>query len=275
MSHRFPRIYNYADACRVEERIKPLASGCNKGSKPLAERRRTSLTIRKVCDDVVVRLYQTDIITYKPDGCIVVEQGGWNTPSTHEVVGRVIGTSIFVRHGIGWIECANGTYPLRNAGANVFKRESGLVYVNPAYPRVHKVNVAKRNIVTKQYEQFTQYALGLVKVLGDACVHNEDVFHAECGRPRNVHDMTAMMLDEEQHYRAWLHVLKHADMQRGNGSSWGYRPPVPFGVEAIKESLKEILYVAHAPQIFDMVEVTSGKVVQDPNRKYAAAYAAG
>lgn len=34
--------------------------------------------------DVVARMYRTDIVTWRPDGSVLLDTGGWHTPSTFD-----------------------------------------------------------------------------------------------------------------------------------------------------------------------------------------------
>ena len=44
-------------------------------------------------DAVAARLFRTDIITWHPDGRIVLDNGGWNTPTTYDGMAVALGIS--------------------------------------------------------------------------------------------------------------------------------------------------------------------------------------
>lgn len=278
-SDRFPYLHDYAAALRKYEEIKPFVKGAFKGERPLAERTRPQLRILKDdVDAVIVRLYNTDIIRFKPDGQIELDQGGWATATTHEVMGRVLGTSLFIRGGKGWIVCQNGTYPLGER-PNVLRRGSvsdpnhygtGLHFLNPEYPSVRKVNRKNLTIVRRRYSEFTKYAMRMVKLLGQDCVHNDDL----C-RSHGVHLYTDQaicdaMLDEDKRYEAWLALLKATHYQvtkkRYSYSRWD-EARVLTAAE-IRSTMTKLFYSAHHNEVLDIEVVRDGRVVVDRYKEY-------
>lgn len=265
-SDRFPLLLDYAAALRKCDEIKPLR-GKSAGTKPLAERRRTQLNIRKVERlhgqiDIVVRLYGTDIITYKPDGQIIVDQGGYGTSTTHETIARVLGTTIYQKHGVSWVDTKNGTYILRRRGANVFERSgvsegcgyaASLLYVNPEYPVSHKLKIKDYNQIKKQYAAFTKYAVGLAKMCDEDAMRLvgwNDLPH--------VGEATRLMRSEssEENYDAFLIVYATRDR---------YLNDLP---KAIKKSIENLIKVQHKDELFEAIIVQTGRVVKDANGYY-------
>jgi hypothetical protein len=268
-SDRFARLFNYEQAMRHYETRKEYIKGDNKGLKPFAERARNWLTIRQEGEDVVVKLHRTDIITYKPTGEVIIEQGGWNTSTTHETIGAILGMSLFIKDKIGWITCANGTYPLRSEGANVLRLENGWVYENPVYPKVHKVNRKKRNIVTAKYKAFVDYAFNMAKLLGEDCHHDEEVYKAENGHMYTEQAICDAMLDEARQYNAWLAVLRAADkLVRGKRYGYGSNEARVLTEAELKAAFTTIFNIAHAREIFDEFEMQNGRVVVNKYWKY-------
>lgn len=259
-SDRFPRMYTYSDAVRKEAEIKPLR-GKHAGDKPLAERRRTQLTIRKVERlhgqfDIVVRLYGTDIITYRPNGEIVVEQGGYNTPTTHETIARILNTTIYQKHGEGWVDAKNGTYILRRRGGNVFERDvvsDGLLYVNPVYPVKHTLKLKEYNNVRKQYAAFTRYAMGMAKI----CDVEATQGVAWNDMPSSKDSMRYMLSEDvEDNYKAFLIVFSLRDRMMSDF------------VGSIKKSINQLIKTHHKDEVFKATIVQTGRVVKDANGYY-------
>lgn len=58
-----------------------IIAGRNKWDRP-AEQRNTRLTRIYGRDEVAVRFHQTNIVTFYPNGDIVLVNGGWYTPTT-------------------------------------------------------------------------------------------------------------------------------------------------------------------------------------------------
>lgn len=70
--HNVPRIGSYASAMRHWEKAKPWR-GRDDNVRPLGDaRRKFHNSVRKVGDDIVYRLYDTDVVTYHKDGSISV-----------------------------------------------------------------------------------------------------------------------------------------------------------------------------------------------------------
>ncbi len=72
-SKTLPTIQSYADAALA-------LSTARFDSKPLGKNAR----LHKIGDDYVVRYYYTDIVTYRRDGTISLNCGGWQTMSTRD-----------------------------------------------------------------------------------------------------------------------------------------------------------------------------------------------
>lgn len=268
-SDRFARLFNYEQAMRHYETRKPYMKGHNKGLKPFAERARYWLTIRQEGEDIIIKLHGTDIITFKPTGEVIIEQGGWCTSTTHETVGAILSTSLFIKDSIGWIGCANGTYPLRREGANILRLENGWVYVNPVYPKVHRVNKANITIVRRRYKPFMDYAFNMVKLLGEDCRHDEEVCRAEGVMLRTDEAICDAMLDESMRYKAWLAVLRAADtLVRGKRYGYNSHDSRVLTEADLKATFTNLFYMAHAREVFDEIEMRDGRAVANPNWKY-------
>lgn len=83
----FKHLTNYAAAKQHHDNTKPIR-GRLEEVRPLRSNRKDNTTIRMDGDDVVLRLYQTDMIRFHPDDSITV--GGYATKSSAEFVGGVL-----------------------------------------------------------------------------------------------------------------------------------------------------------------------------------------
>jgi hypothetical protein len=227
--------------------------------KPLAERRRHWLTIRKKGEDIVIKMYDTDIITYKPDGHIIVRQGGWSTSSTHETIATILGTTIFRRHFGSRIECDGGFFILRKKGDNIFKRSSSygsLEYQNPVYPVFHRLKRKEYNNVRKRYADFIQYGLGLIKLGGEAIVF-EQVPRTEAYKREN---LTNLMLSDNVEDKYWaFNMLFMCCMRSGFRS----RYPVIAKPYGLLNRVRDVLVCAHKDEVLETIEVRDGRIVRD------------
>jgi hypothetical protein len=81
----FPNINSYNEAKSEYHSIKPLRGHDN--LRPLCRRSKDSKAfIRMAGDDVIIKLYRTDIITYKPDGAIHLNSGGYASTTTAQAI---------------------------------------------------------------------------------------------------------------------------------------------------------------------------------------------
>ena len=84
------RMLSYSSALATYNSIKPIRGRSDQNERPLANRRNGNLTIRlePVTNDIVVRLYQTDIIRYNDD---VVVLDPYPSALTNRVVWSIFG----------------------------------------------------------------------------------------------------------------------------------------------------------------------------------------
>ena len=72
-------------------------------------------------NDIALRLHKTDVVTYKPNGDIVLDSGGWRTPTTKDRIaeGLPAGIRIYQEKGVWFIRA--GDWNDVNAPTVVFK----------------------------------------------------------------------------------------------------------------------------------------------------------
>jgi hypothetical protein len=77
--------------------------GRNSQSRKLAN----NTYLQRRGDDIVVMLHVTDIVIFKPDGTIVLDSGGWRTPTTKERMNDHVSVRIYQAQGV-WYVSKNG-----------------------------------------------------------------------------------------------------------------------------------------------------------------------
>ena len=154
-------IYGYAQACERYDSIVPVRGT---DIRPLAARRYKHMQIRKHDNgDIACRLYDTDVVTFKPDGDVVIHLGGWASVTTCEFVSAIVGLRTWLFDNKMWCMAAQGgsvqSFPLASHGENIFFRNHmGSIEIrNPKIHSVHKVNRAGANNVRKRYADFRAY----------------------------------------------------------------------------------------------------------------------
>jgi len=161
------RCFTYADAKYVHDVTKPIR-GREPEIRPLGARRDAdSYSVRMNGEDVVFVLYRTPVITYKPNGDVVVKTEGWSSVSTHQFIQQVLGIScngvqrntVLRLNGGGdkYIIPKNKSITMIHAGGNWRITDSHVIYE-------YRLNRKAANAVRKKYADFLNYAKGVAKL---------------------------------------------------------------------------------------------------------------
>jgi hypothetical protein len=171
----------YADAVRWESEVKPIR-GRKEECKPLGARNKSYASIRKDNQDIVVRLYRTDIVRYKPDGTIIVNQGGHESMTTRKYLNAILpmwfGSFQGKTHTYRGTEDI-GYHILHSTEDNIFKQTPNNVsstlyhFVNPKPCVIHTKNRAKAKEVRARYAPFIRYVKNIKKLMGGRIVITE------------------------------------------------------------------------------------------------------
>jgi len=156
---------DYAAALRHHDDIKPMRSS---NTRPIAERRKHHFNIRKHGDAIIVRLHDTDIITYTPDNRVTLNMGGHNTKSTRAAIYAVAGVNITNTESCPWVQDYDHKYyPYR---ANMQLEVQGyrtLKIIDPIHPVIHTLNKKAMNALRKDYAPFITHLRGTIKLIGE------------------------------------------------------------------------------------------------------------
>jgi hypothetical protein len=155
-----PQVRNYLSAVMLEGQIKPIR-GRSTSTKPLASRRQCSLTIRKDADNIVIKLYQTDIIKFKPCGEIEVFLSNWVTRTTVAVITDVLWWSadLVLVHDNLWYKGQK----LHGDKINTFKDN---IMQNPDTIDVYDLNKKAFTQINRKYKEFRTY-FKMIEKLGE------------------------------------------------------------------------------------------------------------
>jgi hypothetical protein len=133
------RMLSYRSALATYNSIKPVRGRSDQNERPLANRRNDNLTIRlePTTNDIIVRLYHTDIIRYNDDDVIVLDP--YPSAMTNRVVWNILGPYVQTHwsdryRGPGLITEVGGRYYHTPSFAVVQPRETGWVLVDGAKP---------------------------------------------------------------------------------------------------------------------------------------------
>lgn len=184
----FRALLDYADAVQWEANVKPIRGDVN-NTKPLGNRRKKHINIKKdpTTQDIVVNFGCTEIVRYKPNGDVIINNGGWVSASTHEFLWALLRLPMRTFDGKAWVKCFYqpkdqdmGTLipierPVATAGEYILPNNTPVKFrLDPisnqwvsselAMPFTHKVNREKANLVRKSYANFKRYLSGIVKL---------------------------------------------------------------------------------------------------------------
>jgi hypothetical protein len=170
------RLTNYAQAKEWYEAVEPIrGTGRNGGLKPLGHRNRTHFQILKGTDDEIkCRLYQTDVVTFFPDGRIFIKDARYITQTTANFISDVLGIPAFVQDHDIVIALHGNRYRLRD-GMVLERDERGtlkVLKVDKAY--VHQVNRKVMSTLRKSVKDFMNYLNGSIKVRDNGRFNKEE-----------------------------------------------------------------------------------------------------
>lgn len=175
-----PTLLTYAEAVAHEANVEPIR-GRAVETKPLGQRNKSYVTIRKEGDNIIVAKYGTDMLTYRPDNTIRVHGGRRNiglSHTDHMLLGCVLrlgGVRFLTCDSKSWVRCRtkDGNAPVHHKdipmpadGFTLTPMDGKLVWVNPTYPERLKVDRTAMNAVRKlpEVERFRNYMLGAIKL---------------------------------------------------------------------------------------------------------------
>ena len=284
-------LHNYAEALLYHNGIVPISRGKDKGLKPLfghrnyasgaelkSGRNKKQSNIRKDGvggRDVVVRLYETDVLVFKPDDTIVCNVQGWNSCSTNNVIGAVLGAhvmsvnnKIWLIHnyiGSGWNE--NAKY-LHHTGDNILKYNGESFDVTPSeLPTRKVVNRQAAKTVMRDYQEFREYARGMLKLhpMEDKKYKftADEVSEYEYLSMSLISELAKNGNSAEQFGRAYMGCIRHGGVTTQWGVSGSY---FEVTVDKIMCVIRKAAYTANSDTVMEtqvVTDPTKGKSTYD------------
>jgi hypothetical protein len=172
-----PRLASYNDAVKREATVKPIR-GDKDGTKPLGARNKKHYNIRKEGNDIVVRMHNTDIVRYHPDDTLTINNGGWVSPTTHDMFSMLLGLKMYTFHYRAWVTCfmrraigtsapeiVRGDWRLpNNTPVRVVRHENHWLLDDVEENVTHAVDRKAANKVRKEYADFRKYLSAMTKL---------------------------------------------------------------------------------------------------------------
>jgi hypothetical protein len=163
---RVPRVHSYAEALRIHSNTKPLR-GRAEEIRPLGNRRDAdTYWIRKHGDAIELVLYKTPVITFEPDGDVVLFVDSYNSVSTHQFLSHVLGISAGGVRRTTVLTINNSKYTLSGQEKLRLRMDEGGNWhvLNPTQQwswRLDRKAVAE---VRSKYGEFYKYLKGFVNL---------------------------------------------------------------------------------------------------------------
>ena len=275
-------LRSYQDALNLLENTKPIkGSGANGGKIPLGFRHRVAEFYLEMNEDKSIdcMCYRTAVVSFKPDGNIVLQNGGWSSITTCMFIEEVLGISSRIKDSTVVISFNGGDYKVANELC--LKRIDGrLTALNQEVSHVHRVNRKQANIVRKEYAEFATYLKGFLKLREDGMVKDSEyvnMFGADDSRgghtvkadmpmdislrcEAEVNLITDMMQskDPQKMYEASLRIIK----QFGRRHYW---KDMGFSMQpqSVKKAMDNLIFAKHRDQVLDVEEVPVGTIKKD------------
>jgi len=168
-----PRVLTYALAKNLFDSIKPIR-GRSPEIRPLGSRRDAdTYWVRMDGEDVQFVLYKTPVITYRPNGDVVLSNGGYSTVSTHQFFDRVLGVDARASRQVSVIGLLNkkgevvNRYTLNDRDTLTLKLDGlgNWCVVDGAKTQfAWHLNRQEANNVRVRYKEFITYFKGMVSL---------------------------------------------------------------------------------------------------------------
>lgn len=266
-------LRSYIHALSHYESVKPFRGT---DVRPLESRRKKHVTIRLGANkDVIIRQHNTDVLTYRADDSIIINNGGWASMTTHELINTVSPLHCTGHQNQTWIgsvfetptgEKIYGNLPLRNNTPEEFRfnaEKNHWLRVNPLFPTVGTINRAAAKQVRAQYAKFTAYALGSLKLLGEGNRFEPEVFKEVLGANQYrffgghqdaFEKMQVLMLSDDtaDHFKALLHLIN----------------PYTDHHKTFTHAFNEVILHLHAKEMVAIKEVHTGGLVVNKYKRY-------
>ena len=297
MGENLDSMPDYATALNIYNARKPYIKGKYKGERPLGKNRkhdRSRIELDKE-GNIVVKHWQTNIITYKPNGDIVLTCGGWSSISTAQIMQELLGVDkicrvnckIYYRHNNEFHYVSNGL---------LIEPDGSPLFSNNEYVHKPKLEVLKK--YRKQYAFFSEYAKQVLTMSSDfranTTNHSTPSFEGETLKEwymapllntSNRHDMKARerardslfgYLDslsvkaEEDRLLPMYELLAPVTYMMG-ANHYRYLTGVvqwQCNYAQFKRGFENLLKHQYGSEIFEQVLASKKSPVRDPNAKY-------
>jgi len=162
---RVPHVHTYEQALSIHNNSKPIR-GRAVEVRPLGDRRDgDTYWIRKNEDAIELVLYKTPVITFMPDGEVVLFIDGYNSVSTHQFIGHVLGVGVYGARRTTVVTINGNKFTISDKDKLRLRREGENWHVlNPTTQWGWKLNRKAVTNVRTRYGEFYKYLKGFVNL---------------------------------------------------------------------------------------------------------------
>jgi hypothetical protein len=276
------RIRTYEQALDHLENSTPIrGKGANGGRIPLGFRHRTAEFYLEMNADKSIdcMCYRTAVVSFKPDGNIVLQNGGWSSITTCMFIEEVLGIGSRVSDSTVNVYFNGGAYKVANELCLKWV-DGRLTALNQEPSVVHRVNRRKANEARKPYAEFVKFFTGMMKLREDGLITDEEyvnVFGVDEARgghtvkadmpmdislrcEAEVNLITGMMQSKNPQtmYKACLLIVK----QFGRRHYW---KNMGFSMQpqSVKKAVDNFVFAKHKDTIFDVEVIPVGVIKKD------------
>jgi hypothetical protein len=227
-------------------------------------------------------LYKTPVVSYLPDGQIVIKDDGWKSVSTAYFIEEVLGIQARIfNHDLN-VSFNGGEYPVPTDGLHVARNNSGfLTPLNAQAITIHAIDRKGANNVRAKYSDFHTYMMGMMKLRANDIVTAEEVAMSGVGVydldrtynvkfPEQVQAFFALVNDHnpETQTASWYHAT--LALVRAFGR-WSYKADgvvIPQDATKIARKFDELVLGFNRDECFIERELELGEVKRDTYAKY-------
>lgn len=275
-------LSNYNEAHHAWESTKPIR-GRKVDTRPLGHRRCVDqYTIRKAESGAIeCVLYKTPVVSYLPDGQIVLKDDGWKSISTAYFIEEVLGIGSRIFNKDLNVSFGSGEFPVPDGGLNVGWVDGRLTPLNPTPLKVHGINRKGANIVRAKYADFNSYMMGMLKLRANDVITTEEVAMSGMGVydldrtyhskfPEQMQAFFGLVTDTnpETQTASWYHAT--LALVRAFGR-WSYKADgvvVPADASKIARKFDELVLGFNRDEALSSRELSLGEVKRDAYAKY-------
>jgi hypothetical protein len=175
---KISHIADYQAAAKFYENTKHIR-GRSEMVKPLGARKdidRFNIFQGWTGDDAkptyICTLYRTPVVKFRPNGDVIVRNGGYVTPSTHDFIRRVTNVRVETHEGSTVLSVANGKFKMNlDSDTLILKTnpETGRYEVTNGEPQ-HRYKIDRKGttVIRKRYAEFIKYFDGMVLLRQEA-----------------------------------------------------------------------------------------------------------